>query len=189
MKMIIGLGNPGQDYFETRHNAGFMVIDKLAERHGCQFKHERTFEAEVASYNDGGEKVFLVKPTTFMNESGRAAYALATYYHIDLDDLMVVYDDMDLSVGQLRLRKKGSAGGHNGIKSLIQHLKTQEFQRARVGIGRPQKGKTVVNHVLSRFNQTERDAIEQGVEYTADALDYWVQNQDFNQTMNQFNKK
>lgn len=189
MKMIVGLGNPGQDYFETRHNIGFMVVDELARRHQCQFKQERTFQADVASYNDHGEKVLLVKPTTFMNESGRAVYALKTYYNIDLEDIMIVYDDMDLQPGRLRLRATGSAGGHNGIKSLIQHLKTQQFQRTRVGIGRPQHGKTVVNHVLSTFSKQERPDIDTGVVYAADAVEAWVEMDDFNKTMNDFNKK
>lgn len=189
MKMIIGLGNPGKDYFETRHNIGFMVVDELANRHHVDFKLEKTFQAEVGSYLEGTEKVWLVKPTTFMNESGRAAHALSTYYNIDLDDLVVVYDDLDLVPGKLRLRKNGSAGGHNGIKSLIQHLKTKEFQRARVGIGRPHQGKTVVDHVLSRFSKDEISTIRESVDYTASALESWTQGNSFDAVMNEYNKK
>ena len=138
--MIVGLGNPGSKYHETRHNVGFMLVDMLAKRENLSFTHDKIFQADIASTFIDGQKIYLVKPTTFMNESGKAVHALLAYYGLDERDLLVAYDDLDMVVGKIRFRQKGSAGGHNGIKSLIAHLKTQEFDRIKIGIGRPKPG-------------------------------------------------
>ena len=154
-KLVVGLGNPGSKYHETRHNVGFMAIDLMAKELGLTFSEEKTFKAEVASTFLNGEKVYFVKPTTFMNLSGLAVRALLAYYNIPIEDFIVIYDDLDMEVGKLRFRQKGSAGGHNGIKSIIAETGTQEFDRIKIGIGRPQKGMTVVNHVLGKFSEDD----------------------------------
>lgn len=185
MKMIVGLGNPGKKYENTKHNIGFMVVDSLAREHGATFK-KNTFEAEVADYFVNGEKIILVKPLTFMNESGRSVGPLMTYFGVYLEELVVIADDLDMDLGKLRLRKKGSAGGHNGLKSIISHIGTQEFNRIKIGIGRP-NGKTVVNHVLSTFSKEDLEIINGSVLRAADAVDDFVTGADFLQTMNRFN--
>ena len=185
MKMIVGLGNPGKKYENTKHNIGFMVVDRLAAEQGVTFK-KNPFEAEVADYFVNGEKILLVKPTTFMNESGRAVGPLMAYFGVELTELVVVADDLDMGMGKLRLRQKGSAGGHNGLKSIISHIGTQEFNRIKIGIGRP-NGKTVVNHVLSTFNQEEATVIADSVARAAEADDDFVADNDFLNTMNRFN--
>ena len=152
MKLIVGLGNPGTKYMATKHNIGFITIDELVHRENVTFnKHQ--CEADLAEVFVGTEKVLLAKPQTFMNESGRSVRPLMDYFKLDLEDLLVIYDDLDLPVGQLRLREKGGPGGHNGIKSLIQHLGTNQFNRIRVGIDRPRKGQDVISHVLGPFTK------------------------------------
>ena len=185
LKMIVGLGNPGKKYENTKHNVGFMVVDQLAKEHGAVFK-KNTFEAEVADYFVNGEKILLVKPLTFMNESGRAVGPLMTYFGIYLEELVVIADDLDMELGKLRLRQKGSAGGHNGLKSIISHIGTQEFNRIKIGIGRP-NGKTVVNHVVSTFGKEEMPVIANSVARATEAVDDYVSGNDFLQTMNRFN--
>ena len=140
VKMIVGLGNPGSKYDGTRHNVGFMAIDKIVKNLDVTFTEDKTFKAEVGSAFINGEKVYFVKPTTFMNNSGIAVKALLTYYNIDLSDMVVIYDDLDMVVGKLRLRQKGSAGGHNGIKSIIAHLNTQDLIVSRLALGVLKKG-------------------------------------------------
>lgn len=188
MKAIIGLGNPGNKYFETRHNIGFMVIDQLANNHHVTLTADKKLQANIGSFFYNGEKILLVEPTTYMNESGQAVRAIIDYYDIAIDDMMIIYDDLDLAVGKLRLRQTGSAGGHNGIKSIIAHLNTKTFPRAKVGIDRP-KNKTVVQHVLSSFNKDEYPIIQEAVTYTVQAIDYFLDGHSFEQVMNQFNKK
>ena len=139
MQLIVGLGNPGTKYAGTRHNAGFMAVTAIAEKYGVtRWKEEH--QAHTATINVDGEKVMLVMPQTFMNLSGDAVGPLMRYYKLSPADVIVIYDDMDLPVGQLRLRVKGSAGGHNGMKSVIAHLGTDQFPHVRIGIGRPQPG-------------------------------------------------
>lgn len=166
--MIVGLGNPGKEYEQTKHNAGFMVIDELAARmDNTRWKCE--MEALVATTTYGGEKVLLVKPQTYMNDSGRAVRALLHWYKIEADHIYVVYDDMDLPIGRLRIRKNGSAGGHNGIKSILEQG-CHDFIRFRLGIGRPLPHWTVVNHVLSPFPSATYTVFKDGVSYAADAV-------------------
>ncbi|MFD0897149.1 aminoacyl-tRNA hydrolase [Loigolactobacillus binensis] len=187
MKMIVGLGNPGQKYLHTKHNVGFMTVDRMAAQHQVTFSHNQ-FEANYATYFENGEKVFLVKPQTFMNDSGRAVKPLMTYYQIQMDELMIVYDDMDLVPGGLRLRQHGSAGGHNGIKSLISFLRTSDFNRVRIGTGHPQR-QSVVDWVLTPFSATTRPLVDQSIDTAIAALEAWVQGAGFMQVMNQYNRK
>ena len=187
VKMIVGLGNPGSKYHETRHNVGFMLVDMLAKRENVSFTHDKIFQADIASTFIDSQKIYLVKPTTFMNESGKAVHALLAYYGLDERDLLVVYDDLDMVVGKIRFRQKGSAGGHNGIKSLIAHLKTQEFDRIKIGIGRPKPGMTVVNHVLSKFDTEDRIEIDKTLDKLDSAVNYYLQEKDLEKVMRKFN--
>ena len=186
-KMIVGLGNPGDKYAHTKHNIGFDVLDVMASRLNLTFKRDKTFIADIASTFSNGEKIILVKPVTFMNESGKSVKPLLAYNGLTADDLIVIYDDLDMMVGKLRLRQKGSAGGHNGIKSFITHLGSQDFKRIKIGIGRPKHGMSVVNHVLGQFDQEDKADAELGILRAADAIEAFIENNDFNQTGNQFN--
>ena len=186
-KLIVGLGNPGDKYFETKHNVGFMLVDQMAKSLNLTFSHDKIFQADIASTFIDGQKIYLVKPTTFMNESGKAVHALLAYYGLDERDLLVAYDDLDMVVGKIRFRQKGSAGGHNGIKSLIAHLKTQEFDRIKIGIGRPKPGMTVVNHVLSKFDTEDRIEIDKTLDKLDSAVNYYLQEKDLEKVMRKFN--
>lgn len=186
-KLIVGLGNPGDKYFETKHNVGFMLVDQMAKSLNLTFSHDKIFQADIASTFLNGEKVYFVKPTTFMNESGKAVHALLTYYGLDIEDLLVIYDDLDMEVGKLRFRQKGSAGGHNGIKSIIAETGTQEFDRIKIGIGRPQKGMTVVNHVLGKFSEDDYATILLTLDKVETALNHYLKTNDFEDTMRRYN--
>lgn len=186
-KLIVGLGNPGSKYDNTRHNIGFMALDIIVKKCQSTFTDNKTFKAELASGFINGEKVYFVKPTTFMNNSGVAVKALLTYFNISLKDLIVIYDDLDLSVGKLRFRQKGSAGGHNGIKSIIAHLGTQEFDRIKIGIGRPKEGMTVVNHVLGKFSPDELITIDNTLEKVDNAVNDYLDTTDFEKIMRRYN--
>ncbi len=184
MKVIVGLGNPGKEYKDTRHNIGFMVLEELASRYPVE-KQDSRFDAIIGHIRIGGEKVLLVKPLTYMNLSGQAVQPLLHWYKIDLNDLMVVYDDMDLAMGTLRIRKKGGNGGHNGIASISERLGSQDFARSRVGIGRPPSGQAV-NWVLGRFTADEKEQLDIVVKNTADALEKWVR-MGIDEAMNAYN--
>ncbi|MGY5339124.1 aminoacyl-tRNA hydrolase [Levilactobacillus spicheri] len=185
MKMIVGLGNIGPQYDGTRHNTGFMVVDAFAQAHQLTLD-TRKFDARFGTGMVNGEKVLVVKPTTFMNESGRAVHPLMDYFKIDLDDVIVVHDDMDLPLGRIRLRDHGSAGGHNGIKSIIAHVGSQDFDRIRVGIARPQQH-SVVDYVLGKFTTDQQPLFNQASDHAVAALDDWVAGLDFAQLMNRYN--
>ena len=185
MHIVTGLGNPGRDYENTRHNIGFMVLKELARRHNPPAGRSR-FRAEIFEFFLGSEKVILVAPQTFMNLSGVAVQQVMNWYKADLDDLLVVYDDLDLPFGQLRVRASGSAGGHNGLKSIIQELGSQQVPRLRVGIGRGPG--TAVAHVLSRFNPDDAKALPDVVARAADMVELWIRN-DLTTTMNEANRK
>ncbi len=154
MYLIAGLGNPGVDYAATRHNIGFDMVTYLGDRYDIPLR-SREGRALVGRGMIGGNKVMLAQPQTYMNLSGESVRALMDYYKLDLEDLIVIYDDISLPVGQIRVRKKGSAGGHNGIKSIIQHLGTQEFSRIKIGVGAKPEGGDLVKHVLGRFSREE----------------------------------
>lgn len=184
MKLIVGLGNPGKEYEETRHNCGFMVIDRLADKLNVSVDQQK-FKGQYVKFKYHGEDVILLKPQTYMNLSGEAVSAIMNYFKIDREDLLVIYDDLDMPVGKLRLRVSGSAGGHNGIKNIIAHLNSQEFKRIRVGIDR-HKYMKVVDYVLSKFTKAESEAIESGIENAANAVIDYLDN-GFNHTMNNYN--
>lgn len=187
MKLIVGLGNIGKEYEGTRHNIGFMVADELAKRWGITtWKNERS--AMCAEYRIP-EKVFLIKPTTYMNLSGEAVGAYANFYNIDPEDIAVIQDDLDLPCGKLRIRRKGSAGGHNGIKSIQQHLGTGDFPRFKIGIGHPERNASaVIGHVLHRFGKEEQPLIEEAVKQMADAVELWLKG-DMDAVMQEYNTK
>lgn len=186
MKLIVGLGNPGREYSETRHNVGFMTIDELAKRWKITNWRSR-YEALVAEYRTGKEQLLLVKPQTFMNLSGNAVGALARWYKVQAEDVIVIYDDMDLPMGRLRLRSKGGSGGHRGMESIILQLGKEDFPRVRIGIGRPPEGWQVVDYVLAKFNAEEGLLMATALQKAADAVEGIVA-QGFNKAMNTFNR-
>jgi len=185
MKLIAGLGNPGLQYAETRHNAGFLVVDCLAEELKLDFRPK--FQGLVAETTLEGEKVYLLKPQTFMNLSGRSIRELAQFYKLTPEDIMVVYDDMDLPLGRMRLRSSGSAGGHNGIKSTIAELGTENFWRLKIGIGRPPEGWDPARYVLSSFTKEEIPVLEEIIEKGMKALTLWLKGEG-NKAMNLYNR-
>ncbi|WEK56433.1 MAG: aminoacyl-tRNA hydrolase [Candidatus Cohnella colombiensis] len=187
MKWIVGLGNPGSTYENTRHNAGFMVIDELARRYNADVSSKKC-KGLVGEARINDEKVALLKPMTYMNLSGESLRAFMDFYKVKLEDCIVVYDDLDTEVGRIRLRYQGSAGGHNGIKSIIQHTGTQTFNRVRMGISRPEPGMVISDYVLSSFPKKERDALKQMIEEAADAIEHAITHP-FEQTMAMYNAK
>jgi len=187
MRWIVGLGNPGAAYANTRHNAGFMVVDELARRLNADVGTQK-FRALVGETRVGDVKVALIKPMTYMNLSGESLRAFMDFYKAKLEDLIVVYDDLDTEVGRIRLRYQGSPGGHNGIKSIIQHVGTQTFNRVRVGISRPEPGMVISDYVLSGFPKSEKEALQRSVEEACDAIEYALAHT-FEQTMAKFNSK
>ncbi|MGI6152658.1 MAG: aminoacyl-tRNA hydrolase [Christensenellaceae bacterium] len=168
MFFIFGLGNPGLKYKKTRHNAGFCVIDELADRHGIRLKSTK-MEALLGQGMIGGQKAMLVKPVTYMNNSGYAVSAVLDYYDAEASQMMVVYDDIDLPFGTLRIRERGSAGTHNGMRSIISYLKTEDFLRLRVGIGKPNISLT--GHVLGKFPKEKREEAREMFSRAADACE------------------
>ena len=188
MKIFVGLGNPGAEYSKTKHNVGFMLADELAKNFGAEIWREK-FNALIAETFFEGEKILIVKPQTFMNLSGEAVGAITDFYKIFAEDLVVAHDDMDLPVGMIRLRPKGSGGGHHGVESIIQHLGGEKnFARVRIGIGRPPQNWSVNNHVLSPFNSEDAEKISDAIKNLVPAVKCIFQNGiDF--AMNKFNPK
>ena len=184
MKLIVGLGNPGKDYENTRHNVGFMVMDRLSDVMNVSISTTK-FKGEYVKFKYHGEDVILLKPMTYMNNSGESVRQVMDYFKIDVEDLLVVYDDMDMPVGKLRLRQSGSAGGHNGIKNIILHTGSQNFNRIRVGIDKHPRIK-VVDYVLGRFQKDEQPLIDQGVEDAVKAIETYL-NKGFVAAMNVYN--
>jgi peptidyl-tRNA hydrolase, PTH1 family len=184
MKVIVGLGNPGPKYAGTRHNVGFDVIDYLAAGPGCAPFREK-FEAFVAEMKEGDETVLLVKPLTFMNLSGRSVRAIADFYKVPVESLLVVCDDFNLPLSKLRIRTKGSHGGQNGLRNIQEQLGTDAYTRLRIGVGAPNFG-DAVDHVLSKFKPGERTAVEDAVANAAQAALTWVR-QGAEAAMNKFN--
>lgn len=186
MKLIVGLGNPGKQYEKTKHNIGFLALDALAANLGVSFNKTK-FKSIYAEGSIGTEKVVLIKPQTFMNLSGESVRPWMDYYDLTEEDVVIIYDDMDLPVGKIRLRLQGGHGGHNGVKSLIQHLGTKNFNRIRVGVGRPFPGQDVVSHVLSQFPKDTVDDMKIATQVSTDAIKHWVSGHTFVETMNEFN--
>lgn len=185
MKCIVGLGNPGRQYEKTRHNIGFMVLDELARRHNWTLNKSK-FNGHYTVEQLAGEKVLIVEPQTYMNLSGECVRPLIDFYGIAPEDVLCVYDDLDLPAGRIRLREAGGHGGHNGIRSMIQHLGTKEFKRIRLGIGRPKGQMAVVDYVLGRFAADEESEVLKSIELAADACEAWLE-KPFPQVMNAFN--
>lgn len=183
MKAIVGLGNPGRQYAGTRHNIGFEVVDEVARRWNISLRSWKSV-ADVAVVS--GRGVVLAEPLTFMNMSGDAVSRLAAFHKVDPSDLLVVVDEVQLPVGRVRLRRSGSAGGHNGLKSIIQHIGTG-FPRLRIGIGRGDPRRDLADHVLARFDREERDAVAEAVSRAADAVEAFV-DEGVEAAMNRFNQ-
>lgn len=186
MKCIVGLGNVGKRFELTRHNIGFEVIDHLIEQHHLKIDKQK-FKAAYTIERINGEKVMLVEPMTMMNLSGEAVAPLMDYYNIEVEDLIVLYDDLDLPQGQVRLRQKGSAGGHNGMKSIIKMIGTSEFKRIRIGVGRPTQGMSVPDYVLQRFSKQEMQIMEKVIEHSAHAVEEFIATSRFDNVMNEYN--
>jgi PTH1 family peptidyl-tRNA hydrolase len=184
MKVVVGLGNPGGRYAGTRHNVGFAVVDALADAPGAGRFQER-FQAEAAELAERGGKVLLVKPQTFMNLSGRSVRQLMDFYQLALEDLLVVCDDFNLPLGKLRVRARGSHGGHNGLRDIQNHLGTAEYARLRIGVGAPEED-AAIDHVLSRFKPSERPVIDEAVSKAVQAVALWW-DKGIDVCMNQYN--
>ncbi len=167
MKLVAGLGNVGDKYCFTRHNAGFMVLDRWALAENLTFKQETKLKSFITKYKFNGEDVLFVKPTTFMNLSGEAVRAVMDYYKIDISDVLIIYDDISLDLGKIRIRAHGSDGGHNGIKSIIKHLGSNEFDRIKIGIG-PQIGPSEY-FVLQNFSKDQLEALKEVLDKTINA--------------------
>ncbi len=186
MKLIVGLGNPGSEYRGTRHNVGFMVADALVDRWRVGDEWRERFEALQIKTVVRDESVIVVKPLTFMNLSGQAVTAIAGFYKIEPADIFVVTDDVALPLGRLRARREGGAGGHNGLKSIIQSLATQAFPRVRVGVGRGDGQRDLSDHVLGRFGADERETVSAAVLRAADATEMFL-SEGIGRVMNAFN--
>ena len=187
MYIVAGLGNPGTQYAGTRHNAGFSCIDELADKYNISVdtaKHKGLIGKGVIE----GEKVLLVKPMTYMNNSGECIREVMDYYKADIDDLIVIFDDISLEPGRLRLRPKGSAGGHNGIKSIIAHLGSDKFKRIKYGVGDKPKGWDLADHVLGRFSTEDRKLVDEAIAKAAKAVDIII-SQGTDAAMNEYNRK
>ena len=181
MKLIAGLGNIGDKYCFTRHNAGFMVLDKWALDSGFSFKEEKKLKCFLAKYND----IVFIKPATFMNLSGEAVRAVIDYYKIDIKDVLIIYDDISLDLGKIRFRANGSDGGHNGIKSVIQHLGTQNFDRLKIGIG-PQPNVPSEVYVLQNFSKDDLEKLKTVLKQSITAVEFYLEN-DIYKAQNRFN--
>lgn len=187
MKLIVGLGNPGRDYAGTRHNIGFGVITRLSDQYQIPLG-SKEHKAICGKGMIGGEKVILAQPQTFMNLSGESVQSLAGYYKIGCEDIIIAYDDIALEVGQLRIRAKGSAGGHNGIKNIIAHLGTDVFPRVKVGVGAKPEGGDLVRHVLGRFSRGDEKIIGEALDLAVEAVETIVC-EGVDVAMNRFNAK
>jgi PTH1 family peptidyl-tRNA hydrolase len=184
--LIVGLGNPGEEYAKTRHNAGFLLVEKLAEQWQSDWANERKFVARVAKAERNGKKVLLCAPQTFMNLSGESVGALVNYYQLPLGKILVAVDDADLPFGEIRLRKSGSSGGHRGLESIEQHLASREFARLRIGIGRKDSSREIANYVLGKFDSSESELLKKVLERAANQVETWLQ-AGIEKAMSQFN--
>lgn len=186
LKLIVGLGNPGPRYARSRHNVGFQVVEEVARAHRIEFSRKR-FNAHLAEGTVAGERVILAKPQTFMNLSGDAVAKLVAFYKVPPNRLLVVYDDLDLPLGKIRLRPQGSAGGHHGMESIVARIGRTDFPRLRIGIGRPNP-EADVDHVLGAFSGEERRAMDEVIPRAARAVETWLSH-GIDAAMNEFNKE
>jgi PTH1 family peptidyl-tRNA hydrolase len=183
MFLVVGLGNPGREYEDTRHNIGFKVVDNIAKEYNIEINRQK-FKGIYGEGFINGEKVMLLKPTTYMNLSGESVREVVEFYNLENDEILVIYDDISLEVGKLRIREKGSAGGHNGIKSIIGHLGSDVFSRIKVGVGQPNGN--LVKHVLGKFSKEEIIILDETIEVATKATEEIIKN-DTKAAMNQFN--
>lgn len=184
MKLVVGLGNIGKEYANTNHNVGFMVVDRLAEMFGVSIK-KTGFESDYVDFNKNGERVILAKPRTYMNESGRAVKSFVKKFDIDIEDVVVVSDDIDLEPGFVRIRKSGSAGTHNGLKSIIREVGSEDFKRVRVGIGSKNPNQDLANFVLSRMKMTDEQKL--GLDKAANAVYDYILGDTIDSVMSKYN--
>lgn len=185
MHLIVGLGNIGSKYEHTRHNIGFDTIDYLSHKKGLtvQKKEKNGF---TGVYRENGRKIILAKPTTYMNNSGLCVAGLVNFYDIPLENMMVIYDDIDLSIGDVRIRQRGSAGTHNGMRSIIQSLGSQNFPRIRIGVGKPNSGFDLANYVLGHFNKSDEKIMENAIIDASKGVEYYLES-GIDTAMNQIN--
>lgn len=187
MKLIVGLGNPGKDYDKTRHNIGWELLQAFAEHHRADgFKKNRALKAEITDIRIGSERVFLAFPTTFMNLSGQAVQAIASFYKIPVDNILILQDEMDVEVGKAKFTAKGGAAGHNGITSIQQSLATNEIARFRIGVNRPTGQIKVEDYVLQRFSPEDEQQLNKRANTFIEALDSWV-NEGLTKAMSSWN--
>lgn len=187
MYIIVGLGNPEPEYAKTRHNMGFDTINKLAKENNIELNKSK-FNAIYGTGIIENEKVILIKPQTYMNNSGESVVQFVKFYKEDLSNLIVIYDDMDTDKGKIRIRAKGGPGSHNGMKSVVYELKSEDFSRIRVGIGKPENEFDRIDFVIGKIPNDEYEILKQGQESAAEAVEYWIKN-GIDNTMNKFNVK
>jgi len=183
---IIGLGNPGPRYARNRHNVGFICLDSFAQTHGFSWKPDAKRAADLGQGNLKGKKTYLVKPVTFMNLSGESARKVLAYYQIPMTNLLVIYDDVDIPFGKLRFRPSGSAGSHNGMKSMVVELGTDQFARLRIGVGEPPPEWDIQDYVLGNFSKTEEPQLEKIIDTAVEAVSFWM-SKGTEAAMNQYN--
>jgi len=185
--LIVGLGNPGREYAGTRHNAGFLLVEKLGQRWHADWKLQKKFSSSVAKVERDAQKVILAEPQTFMNASGEAVGALKNFYRLTPEKILIVVDDADLPLGEIRLRASGSSGGHHGLESIEQHLDTRNFPRLRIGIGRRDSdGRQITNYVLGQFSADERDTVQKVLARASEQVECWLSG-GIEKAMSQFN--
>lgn len=184
--VIVGLGNPGKEYEKTPHNVGFMCANKIAQASNMEFKLSKKHQASIAEGIINGEKTYIIKPLTYMNLSGNAVSSFVNYYNIDINDIIIIYDDMDLPLGNIRIRKTGSSGGHRGMKSIIECLKTQEIKRIRVGISHPGEKDEVIDYVLHTLTKQESSVLEKTIDKMPELIDT-LTTAGFDKMMNTYN--
>lgn len=186
MKLVVGLGNPGKEYAQTRHNVGFILIDKFLSEHNLDIKVDNKLNAAIVKTTINGEQVILAKPLTYMNLSGQAVSKIRSYYKIEIEDIIIVSDDTALELGKIRLRETGSHGGQNGLRNIIQELGTSNFKRLRIGIGdNPVMNKA--DYVLGKFTSKEIDQLIPAINLGYDAVLNWIKNEKFNNIMTRYN--
>ena len=186
MHLIVGLGNPGAEYAKTRHNAGFLLVEKLAGQWRSEWKNERKFHARVSRAAHAGKAVLLAQPQTFMNLSGEAVGSLVQFYQVPLAQVLVIVDDADLPLGEIRLRPSGGTGGHHGLESVMRHLGSREYARLRIGIGRKDEKREITGHVLGKFGADENALLEKVLERAAGQMECWL-DAGLQKAMSQFN--
>ena len=186
LHLIVGLGNPGAEYAKTRHNAGFLLVEKLAARWKTDWTNERKFDARIAKAERSGRKILLCEPQTFMNLSGETVGELKNFHQLPLKQLMVAVDDADLPLGEIRLRTSGSSGGHHGLESIEQHLASREFARLRIGIGRKDGSREITNYVLGKFDSSESELLKKVLERASNQIETWLE-AGIEKAMSQFN--